>query len=151
MKFIWKEGLSFTTANAYSATLLQTVSEAFCHTTLAESYWHTATHCPQPTHFSESICAILSLPTTTASWAQYFSQILHPVQFSSNISGEEPECRNSFPPTDAQPIPRFLRAPPNPVISCPLKWFIEIITSASAIALPIFATEQYSRFNSISR
>lgn len=38
----------------------------------------------------------------------------------------------------------IFRAPPNPVCSCPLKWFMLIMMSASAIAVPILGVGQYS-------
>ena len=58
--------------------------------------------------------------------------------------GWEDACSSSLPPTLAHPIPRFFRAPPNPVCSCPLKWFMLIMMSASAIAVPILGVGQYS-------
>ena len=38
-----------------------------------------------------------------------------------SLSGCEEECSSSLPPTLAEPIPRFLSAPPKPLCSCPLK------------------------------
>ncbi|OPX59381.1 MAG: hypothetical protein A4E30_01281 [Methanomassiliicoccales archaeon PtaB.Bin215] len=79
------------------------------------------THCPQPTHFFAA------------------------------ISGWEVECISSLPQRLPLPIPRFLSAPPNPVRSCPLKWLREMITSASAMALPILAVRHSSLSITTSR
>ena len=48
-------------------------------------------------------------------------------------------------------MPRFFSAPPKPACSWPLKWFIEMTMSASAMAEPIFGALQYSPSISISR
>ena len=49
------------------------------------------------------------------------------------------------------PEPPRPKAPPKPACSCPLKWFILITISASAIAVPILGAGQYSPFRGISR
>ena len=41
-------------------------------------------------------------------------------------------------------MPRFFSAPPKPVASWPLKWFSEMMMSASMMARPILAVLQYS-------
>ena len=56
------------------------------------------------------------------------------------------ECCSILPARLPQPMPIFLRAPPKPVISCPLKWARLINTSASMIARPIFAFSTYTPF-----
>ena len=43
-------------------------------------------------------------------------------------------------------MPMFLRVPPKPVDSWPLKWVRLIKMSASMMARPIFAVLQYSPF-----
>ncbi len=83
--------------------------------------------------------ALRSASRATAPWAQFFTQAAQPTQASRLISGFESECISSLPPIEPEPMPRFFSAPPKPVISCPLKWFSEITTSASAIAEPILA------------
>ena len=44
------------------------------------------------------------------------------------------ECWLSLPSREAQPMPRFLRVPPNPDSSCPLKWATLMKASASTMS-----------------
>lgn len=46
---------------------------------------------------------------------------------------------------------QILQGAAKPACSCPLKWFILITISASAIAVPILGAGQYSPFRGISR
>lgn len=56
MMFIWKLGLSFTTAKVYSAIFLFKISLEWLFPAFIASKLHTPIHLPQPTHFSWLIC-----------------------------------------------------------------------------------------------
>ena len=60
------------------------------------------------------------------------------------VSGLPLLCCSVFPAREPQPMPIFLIAPPNPVISWPLKWVRLMNTSASRMARPILAACTYS-------
>ena len=98
---------------------------------------------PQPTHFSWSMCALPSI-ILIAFCAQFRAQRPQPMHLASSTEGLPSLCISILPPREPEPMPRFLIAPPKPVISWPLKCVSEIITSASAIARPIFASFIYS-------
>ena len=66
------------------------------------------------------------------------------MHFSKSTEGFPERCCSIFPALLPQPIPIFFKAPPNPAASCPLKWFKDMNTSASIIALPILAFFTYS-------
>ena len=68
----------------------------------------------------------------------------HPRHISSWIVGWPFVCCSFLPAREPHPIPMFLIAPPNPVVSCPLKWLKLIKISASIIARPILALFMYS-------
>ena len=85
-----------------------------------------------------------SLSNIKPSFAHSLWHLRHPRHFCSIICGFPLLCCSFFPARDPQPIPIFLIAPPNPVISCPLKWVRLINISASMIARPILASFMYS-------
>ena len=110
---------------------------------------HALTHLPHPTHADSEISALPS-SMEMAFMAQYPMHFLHPLHFSWSTRGLAAECISIFPLREPQPMARFLSAPPNPACSWHLKWFRVIMTSASAIARPIFAVSTYSPSTGIS-
>jgi len=87
-----------------------------------------------------------------ASWAQWSTHSPQPVHFLAFTLGEILECWESLPFREAQPMPRFFRAPPNPESSCSLKWVRVTNPSASTMAsarntdLNCFALDIYLHF-----
>ena len=69
-----------------------------------------------------------------ASWAQWTTHSPQPVHFFSVTLGEILECMESLPLREAQPMPRFFRAPPKPASSWSLKWERTTSPSASMMA-----------------
>jgi len=79
-----------------SATLLHTVFRRILPYTLAESYWHTATHCPHPTHLSNQyVQSCLYQPQQ-----HHVRNISHKpctrYNFASYISGDETRMEEKF-------------------------------------------------------
>ncbi len=93
---------------------------------------------PHPTHLSGSIRAVPP-SSRTADSGQADEHLPHPVHLSSTTRGWEALCWSALPMGGAQPIPRFLMAPPKPAMPWPLKWETTIIESAAAISPAILA------------
>ena len=142
---IWKFGLPSSTAIEYSAIFLLSTSLELSSTETIASNGQEPMHLPQPAHLSLSMTAFLSI-MEMASWAQFFLHVPHPTHFFSLTLGPLEECISIFPAREPLPIPMFLRAPPNPVSSCPLKCVRDMIISASIISFPIMAFSQSSPF-----
>ena len=98
---------------------------------------------PQPTHLLWSMLALPSVKEM-ASWAQFLAQTWQPRQSLGSTVGLPALCCSILPRRLPQPMPMFLMAPPNPVLSWPLKWDRLIKTSASMMARPILAVCTYS-------
>ena len=150
-KAMWKFGLPWMTAQVYSAILQDRSSLPASHFVWMASFGHTAMQRPQPRHFSSSITALRSI-TLTPSCAQFFSQVLQPMQRSSITRGVPPECMICLPLRLPPPMPMFLSTPPKPALMWPFTWLIEMTMSASANAEPILAVLQNTPFGTgISR
>ena len=76
-------------------------------------------HSPQPMHLSFTNRAFFFLiPMALAGHISMHEP--QPMHLSAVISGRVFECCSSLPAREAQPIPRFLRAPAKPVCMCPV-------------------------------
>src|SRR5450631_2812870 len=111
-----RSSLPVTAPLAYSAIFFMTSSAASFHWILIALTGQTVMQREQPVHFFGMIAA-LPLAITIASWAQAFRQFPQPVQSFLETFGATLECCTSLPLRLAQPIPRFLMAPPKPVRS----------------------------------
>ena len=74
-----------------------------------------------------------------ADFGQTSTHFPQPIQ-RSRIENGFAWCCARFPCGGAQPIARFLSAPPKPATSCPLKWVITIILSAATMS-PAMVTD----------
>ena len=97
---------------------------------------------PHPTHFAGSMCA-LRFVTVHAPCAHSRVHFPQPMQASSFTLGCTLECMAFLPAREPPPMPRFLSAPPMPVISWHLKCVREMIASASTSARPMKASFTY--------
>ena len=89
--------------------------------------------------------ALPSVPSKKmASWPQLLAQAWHLRHLSSATTGLPALCCSILPARLPQPMPMFLRAPPKPVASWPLKWLRLMKMSASITARPILASFTYS-------
>lgn len=120
-KEIWKFGLPSTTA-----------FRIFCHSAvspllLPSSQFNklkiTGTvHLPQPTRYSINVHLLGLFTKTRPLLAHSLIQRRHPLTHIF-VNRWLTICMRSFlPAREPHPIPMFLIAPPNPVVSCPLKW-----------------------------
>ena len=82
-------------------------------------------------------------PSVQAPCAHSRVQRPQPTQRAASTCGWTDECIAFLPARDPQPMPRFLSAPPMPVISWHLKWLSEMTTSASTSARPMKASFTY--------
>ena len=98
---------------------------------------------PQPTQWPSSMTAVPST-TCTPSLAQWSTHMPQPMHLPPSMRGVPLLCISILPFLEPQPMPMFLSAPPNPALTCPLKWVSETMISASATAAPILASLTYS-------
>jgi hypothetical protein len=89
-------------------------------------------HSKQPMQRSMSMTDFFFF-TVIASFGQIFMQEAQPVHFSGIVNGRA-LCWARLPSGGAQPIARFLIAPPKPETMWPLKWLSTIRLSAAAIS-----------------
>src|SRR3989339_906725 len=106
-------------------------------------------HSPQPVHFDLS--SVIFFPLTLRALGEHhLTQAAQPVQSDSFTDGFKVSCMEYLPALVPQPMPMFLRAPPKPEISWPLKWLIKTRESEKFTAFAILTFLKCFRFTSTS-